>query len=96
MLMPSPMKISQYILRTIGLIAFLSISAFASAAEDPRKIVEDAATQMTQRLIDDKEKVNNQSYYVEHLVDEILLPVVDHVYMARKVLAKNWNKASKA
>jgi phospholipid transport system substrate-binding protein len=96
MLMPSPIKLRQYILRTIGLIAFLLISTLSFATEDPRKIVEDAATQMTQRLIADKEKVNNQSYYVEHLVDEILLPVVDHVYMARKVLAKNWNKTSNA
>jgi phospholipid transport system substrate-binding protein len=94
--MPSIMKLSQYVLRTMSLITFLSISTLSFAAEDPRKIVEDAATQMTQRLIADKEKVNNQSYYVEHLVDEILLPVVDHVYMARKVLAKNWNKTSKA
>jgi phospholipid transport system substrate-binding protein len=94
MLMPSTMKLSQYILRTMGLIAFLLISTPSFATEDPRKIVEDAATQMTQRLIADKEKVNSQSYYVEHLVDEILLPVVDHVYMARKVLAKNWNKTS--
>tara|TARA_R110001583_G_scaffold32464_10_gene110710 strand:- start:168 stop:1445 length:1278 start_codon:yes stop_codon:yes gene_type:complete len=78
------------------LIAFLLISSLSLAADGPRKVVEDAASKMTQRLITDKEKVNTQSYYVEHLVDELLLPVVDHVYMARKVLAKNWKKTSDA
>ncbi|MFT4766161.1 MAG: phospholipid transport system substrate-binding protein [Oleispira sp.] len=96
MLMQSPISLSQYVIRTITLAAFLSISAFSHAGEDPRKVVEDAATKMTQRLITDKEKVNSQSYYVEHLVDEILLPVVDHAYMAKRVLAKHWKKTSEA
>ena len=94
--MPSSISLGQYISRAIALIAFLSFSASSLAADDPRKVVEDAATKMTQRLITDKEKVNSQSYYVEHLVDELLLPVVDHAYMAKKVLAKNWKKTSTA
>jgi phospholipid transport system substrate-binding protein len=94
--MPSSISLGQYISRAVALIAFLSVSTSSLAADDPRKVVEDAATQMTQRLIIDKEKVNSQSYYVEHLVDELLLPVVDHAYMARKVLAKNWKKTSTA
>ena len=57
---------------------------------------EDAAIEMTKRLITDQEIINNQPYYVEHLVDEILLPVVDHTYMARRVLGKNWKKSSEA
>ncbi|CCK75977.1 hypothetical protein OLEAN_C18010 [Oleispira antarctica RB-8] len=96
MLMPSLITLSQHIVRTMTLIAFLLISSLSLAADGPRKVVEDAASKMTQRLITDKEKVNTQSYYVEHLVDELLLPVVDHVYMARKVLAKNWKKTSDA
>lgn len=96
--MPSLLTLGQHALRTMTLIAFFTISAFSLASEDPkedpRKVVENAATQMTQRLIADKEKIETQSYYVEHLVDELLLPVVDHVYMARMVLAKNWKKAS--
>ena len=94
--MPSPLTLSQHVIRTIILTAFLAISPLSLAADGPRKVVEDAATQMTQRLITDKDKVNTQSYYVEHLVDELLLPVVDHAYMARKVLAKNWKKTSDA
>lgn len=70
-----------------------SLSASASS-EDPREVVETTANKMTERLISDKEKVQSQEYYIEHLVDEILLPAVDHKYMARRVLAKNWKKAS--
>jgi phospholipid transport system substrate-binding protein len=94
--MPNLIVLNQYVIRTIALIALLSVSTLSSAAEDPRVLVENAATQMTERLIADQERVNSQSYYVEHLVDELLLPVIDHVYMARSVLAKNWKKTSKA
>lgn len=93
--MPSPNILSQHFIRAIALIVILSTSALSLAAESPRKVVEYAATEMTQRLITDKEKVSTQSYYVEHMVAELLLPVVDHVYMAKRVLAKNWKKTSK-
>jgi phospholipid transport system substrate-binding protein len=94
--MPNLIILNQYVIRTIALIALLSVSTLSSAAEDPRVLIENAATQMTARLISDEERVKSQSYYVEHLVDELLLPVIDHVYMARSVLAKNWKKTSKA
>jgi polar amino acid transport system substrate-binding protein len=71
------------------------VSFISLANESPRQVVETAATKMTQRLITDKDKISSQDYYVEHLVNELLLPVVDHVYMAKRVLAKNWKKASK-
>lgn len=93
--MPSLTIINQQFVRIIALLCSLSISTFSLAAESPRQVVETAATEMTQRLIADKEEINNQDYYVEHLVDELLLPVVDHVYMAKRVLAKNWKKTSK-
>lgn len=60
----------------------------------PRTVVEVAATNMTSRLISDKEQVKTHDYYIEHLVDEILLPIVDHQYMAKRVLAKYWKKTS--
>lgn len=76
----------------------LLLSAFIgnfSYADSPREVVEVAAQQMTERLITDKDKIASHDYYLEHLVDELLLPVVDHVYMAKKVLSKNWKKTSK-
>jgi len=93
--MPSSIKLSQHVIRIITFFATLSLSAFSIATEDPRQIVETAAVAMTERLISDKEEISNQEYYVEHLVDELLLPVVDHVYMAKRVLGKNWKKTSK-
>jgi ABC-type transporter MlaC component len=92
--MPSSSLLSKPFIRFIALIASLSMSAFALASEDPRSVVENAAQNMTKRLVTDKDKISQQDYYLEHLVDELLLPVVDHVYMARRVLAKNWKKTS--
>lgn len=93
--MPSSSILNQTFLRIISLIAFLSMSVSILAAENPRQVVETAAHAMTERLVTDRDKINSQAYYVEHLVDELLLPVVDHVYMAKRVLAKNWKKTSK-
>lgn len=64
------------------------------AAEDPRIVVESAAKMMTDRLLTDKEKIESQQYYLEQLVNDLLLPVVDHKYMAKRVLGKHWKKAS--
>lgn len=93
--MPNTISLRQLFLRFIVLITALSVSFISLANESPRQVVETAATKMTQRLITDKDKISSQDYYVEHLVNELLLPVVDHVYMAKRVLAKNWKKASK-
>lgn len=93
--MPNTISLRQFFLRFIVLITALSVSFISLANESPRQVVETAATKMTQRLITDKDEISSQDYYVEHLVNELLLPVVDHVYMAKRVLAKNWKKASK-
>lgn len=94
--MPSSIAFGQFIARSLTLIALLATCAISFADDGPKKVVEDAAIEMTKRLITDQEIINNQPYYVEHLVGEILLPVVDHAYMARRVLAKNWKKTSEA
>lgn len=91
--MPSAKSFSGIILRLMLLSTLFSVNL--SYANSPREVVEIAAQNMTQRLIDDKEKIASQDYYLEHLVNELLLPVVDHVYMAKRVLSKNWKKTSK-
>jgi ABC-type transporter MlaC component/ABC-type amino acid transport substrate-binding protein len=93
--MPSSFTFSGYMIRLMLLITTLLISYQSNAEQAPRVIVEQAAQQLTQRLITDKDKIASQEYYLEQIVDELLLPVVDHVYMAKRVLAKNWKKTSK-
>ncbi len=92
--MPSLSIFCGSLFRCMLLIASFAMS-HAYATTPPREVVETAAQLMTERLIIDKDKIATHDYYVEHLVDEILLPVVDHVYMAKRVLAKNWKKTSK-
>lgn len=80
-----------------GLMLLASLFAVTAHAKDdiPRQLVEEASVNMTSRLIEDRELVQTQDYYLENLVDELLLPVVDHVYMAKRVLGKHWKRASK-
>lgn len=92
--LPSTSLLTGFILHTVLLFSGLMASHSYADIIPPKKVVESAANKMTERLVADKEKVLNQEYYIEHLVDELLLPVVDHVYMARRVLAKHWRKTS--
>lgn len=74
-------------------ICFFNVQ-LSAADTGPRFVVETAAKLMTARLISDKDKISSQEYYLEQIIDELLLPVVDHEFMAKKVLAKHWRKAS--
>ncbi|ASP39746.1 hypothetical protein CHH28_14165 [Bacterioplanes sanyensis] len=78
------------------LALILATLSIASAAEQspPRDVVMNAANGMAKQLLANKERVQKQDYYLEQLIDEQLLPVVDHVYMARLVLGKFWRRAS--
>lgn len=92
--MPTFISSNPLLMRFILLFSCFISTQTTLAAEDPRQIVEAAAKEMTSHLVTDKDKIANQEYYLEQLVDELLLPVVDHEFMAKRVLAKNWKKAS--
>lgn len=94
--MPTFIRLHQHLLKLLCLLTCVFYAQFSTADNDPRAVVESAAKAMTARLISDKDKIANQEYYLENLVDELLLPAVDHELMAKKVLAKHWRKASAA
>lgn len=89
-----PTSINLNLLRLLFIFTCTLNVQFSMANTDPRLVVETAAKAMTERLISDKDKIATQEYYLEQIVDELLLPVVDHQFMAKKVLAKHWRKAS--
>lgn len=92
--MPSSILFNQQAFRLLFVFMCSFNAQFSIADTDPRLVVETAAKAMTARLISDKDKIASQEYYLEQIVDELLLPVVDHEFMAKKVLAKHWRKAS--
>ena len=61
----------------------------------PKQVVQEATSRMTERLLKDHAQLDSQPRYLEHLVDQLLLPSIDHKYMAKRVLAKYWKKTSK-
>lgn len=93
--MPNFISCSGSLIRLALLALIFSVnSLYASEIIPPKRVIETAAKEMTDRLIIEKDKVASHEYYIEHLVDEILLPVVDHEYMSKRVLAKHWRKTS--
>lgn len=79
-----------------GLLLLACLFAAVSHAQTdaPRQLVEAASTRMTERLIADREQIQSQDFYLEQLVDELLLPAVDHITMAKRVMGKYWRRAS--
>ncbi len=80
------------------LVVLMLVISTATHADTtpPRDVVMSAANGMATKLLANKERVQTQDYYLEQLIDEEILPVVDHIYMARLVLGKFWRRASEA
>ncbi|MDK2778917.1 MAG: ABC transporter substrate-binding protein [Pseudomonadota bacterium] len=87
----------KHVLTALFALCLIFPAHAATENNDPaRSLIEQAATQMTSRLIRDQSLVQRHDYYLEQLVHEIILPVVDAPYMARRVLGKFWKRASTA
>ena len=80
------------------LLAFvwLTTSMIVHAKTDPLVIVRTTATELTFRLIEDKALIEQQSHYLEQLIDDHLSPVVDYRHMSRQALGKYWRRASES
>jgi len=92
----SSMNFSLKIFLVLSMIFMSLISNSVYAAKDPKTVIQTAATEMTNELTKNKQRIQEDPVYVEQLVDRILLPVVDDEYMSKLVLAKYWRKTSQS
>ena len=68
----------------------------ATAALSPYQVVEVTAKNLFSRLDENKDNLTKFPELMETIVQEELLPVIDHRYVAYKVLGKHLNKSTKA
>ncbi len=73
---------------------FIAAGSQALTRSDPLVLVKATADQVTSRLVDDKLLIDSQSHYLEQLINETLIPVVDYHYMSRKALGDYWKRTS--
>lgn len=70
--------------------------SLASASVAPGELVESTATKLLETIKAEKESIDQDPRRIYQLVDEIVLPHFDFPRMAKRVLGKNWRKATPA
>ena len=81
------------------LISVLLLSAnFYLYAEErtPEQIVEETSSEVLRVVNDESDKIKNEPGYVNQLIDETVIPIIDLKAMGKLILGKHWKTASDA
>ena len=82
---------------TILMIAFCSLTAWVSAEEQtPEQIVEQTSSELLKVINEQSERIKNEEGYVNQVINELILPVIDLQSMGKLILGKHWKTASDA
>lgn len=80
---------------TILILAFLTSSVWVSAEErTPEQIVEQTSAELLQIINEQSEKIKNEEGYVNEVINDLILPVIDLQSMGKLILGKHWKTAS--
>lgn len=60
----------------------------------PEQIVEDTSTEVLRLVNEEAQRIKNEPGYVNQLIDELILPIVDLQAMGKLILGKHWKTAS--
>ena len=60
----------------------------------PEQIVEDTSTEVLRVVNGETERIKNEPGYVNQVIDELILPIVDLQAMGKLILGKHWKTAS--
>lgn len=83
------------ILALLGVIVCLLSASSTFAMDDPKKLLENVTQQMIGKLEDSRQGAKHNLDHIYHYVNEIVLPHVDFIEMARWVVGRNaWNAAN--
>ncbi len=90
------MKLLQKYSALVAIVFSLLISVSASAAEtNPHEMVQRVADTVFTRLAKEQDKVQADKEYLRVIVEEELIPYVDYVYAAKKIIGRNFKKTTK-
>jgi len=79
------------------MIAFCSLTAWVSAEEQtPEQIVEQTSSELLKVINEQSERIKNEEGYVNQVINELILPVIDLQSMGKLILGKHWKTASDA
>ena len=86
--------------RILGISLLLTLSSVALGQEQiqessPHQLITSVATKLFGRLSEQQEQLKTDPTLVKEIVEQELMPYVDHRYAAYKILGKNLRKTSK-
>ncbi|MDW3096227.1 MAG: ABC transporter substrate-binding protein [Gammaproteobacteria bacterium] len=80
---------------TILILAIFGSNAWVGAEElTPEQIVEQTSTELLQIINEQSERIKNEEGYVNSVINELILPVIDLQSMGKLILGKHWKTAS--
>jgi ABC-type transporter MlaC component len=60
-------------------VCLFALSMFAQANDNPRALLEDAATKMINAINDNRDKIKNDPAVTQQLIEDILMPHLDFI-----------------
>ena len=80
---------------TILLLAVCGLMTSVSAEEKtPEQIVEETSIELLKIINEQSERIKSEEGYVNKVIDELVLPVIDLQSMGKLILGKHWKTAS--
>ncbi len=78
------------------LVLFVSGMCLTVSADErtPEQIVEQTSTEILQIINEQSERIKNEDGYVNQVIDDLVLPVMDLQSMGKLILGKHWKSAS--
>jgi len=80
---------------TISLLCSLLLSANASAdSRTPEQIIEQTSSEVMTIVNQQADRIRNEAGYVNTIIDELILPIIDLQSMGKLILGKHWKSAT--
>ncbi|MDG1249380.1 MAG: ABC transporter substrate-binding protein [Gammaproteobacteria bacterium] len=80
---------------TISLLCSLLLSANASAdSRTPEQIIEQTSSEVLTIVNQQADRIRNEAGYVNTVIDELILPIIDLQSMGKLILGKHWKSAT--
>ena len=80
---------------TISLLCSLLLSANASAdSRTPEQIIEQTSSEVLTIVNQQADGIRNEAGYVNTIIDELILPIIDLQSMGKLILGKHWKSAT--
>ncbi len=93
-------ELKEYVMEKLLSILLLLVGGFCSSVmadeRTPEQIVEQTSTEILQIINEQSERIKSEEGYVNEVINDLILPVIDLQSMGKLILGKHWKSASDA